>query len=368
MFRPELDFLDAINAPVFVLDATDETNPTYVAFNAYACAGAGLNARDLIGKNAREVYPGRLGELAFRRHRQAVRSAQKSSYALTLNLNGKEHEIQTTLTPIFDADGALSQLVGTSLNVSKNRVGHSAQQGIEMLSSEMEQFISLAAHDLRSPMLNVRQLTDMILEDFQDLGDGKSEMIRMLERVASTSLNMIRDLLTAANATDVSENVTEFLLCDLCSEILVSLDPSGKHQVSCAPMKIEADRTAFQIVLRNLIDNAFKHSGKSMVKLSISFARDTPGLIEGVLKDNGIGFPDPTIAFLDSGELKPESGFGLLGVRRLVEARGGSISAQHPPGGQGCVIRFTLPGRPLDERADAVARPHCGPAETSAAN
>ena len=355
MVSRELGFLDHIEAAVFVLDAKDESNPTYLALNDFACSKAGLKQAHVIGKTAKEIYPGRFGELAFRHHRQAIRSAKKSSYGMTLELNGQEREIQTTLTPIFDSAGALSRLVGTSLEVPTSGAGHSTRQGIEMLAGEMEQFISLAAHDLRSPMQNVRQLTDLILEDFRDLGDGKVDMIRMLERVATTSLNMITDLLTATSASGASENIAEFALCDLTTEILVSLDPSAQHVVHCTPQMLQADRTAFQIVLRNLIDNAFKHSGKSVVQLSISVNPGVDGFIEGVIKDNGIGFPDPTIAFLDSGELRPESGFGLLGVRRLLEARGGSISAQNPAGGEGCVIRFTLPGQCLAHAPVAAA-------------
>lgn len=372
MFGAELDLLDYINAPVFVLDASDETNPTYLAFNAYACNVGGLTSENVIGKNAKQIYPGRFGELAFRRHRQTIRTARATCYDLTLELNGVERQIETTLAPVFDKDGRLSRLIGTSLDVSKNRAGQSkrqgTRQGIEILTGEMEQFISLAAHDLRSPMQNVRQLADLILEDFKDLGDGKVDMIRMLERVATTSLNMITDLLTATSVVDASENIVEFSLSDVVSEILVSLDPNGTHQVRCSAQQVKADRTVVQIVLRNLIDNALKHSGKSVVTLSISVGPGAPGFVELILKDNGIGFPDPTIAFFDSGELRPESGFGLLGVRRLLETRGGSISAQNPDGGEGCVIRFRVPGSIVTGVSAELVPPYCGTPETHTTN
>jgi len=53
----------------------------------------------------------------------------------------------------------------------------------------------MAAHDLRTPMNNVKTMADMLRHDFQDMGDGKLELINMLERVAVKSTNLINDVL-----------------------------------------------------------------------------------------------------------------------------------------------------------------------------
>jgi len=108
--------------------------------------------------------------------------------------------------------------------------------------------------------------------------------------------------------------------------------------------RIAADKTATQIVLRNLMDNAIKHSGKSMVDLSVKVQEEREGVLSFVVNDNGHGFPDPTVAFLDGGQMQANSGFGLLGIRRLVTARGGDISAENIAGGEGSLVRFTLSG------------------------
>ena len=340
----ELRFLDHVEAPIFVIDTTDEKNLIYVAYNDHACRMSGLTRADVIGKTAKEIYPGRFGEAAYRRHRQTTRSGQKCSYVLNLNLAGVEREIQTTLAPIIDDDGKVTQLVGVSHEVANTRINEMARDGIDVLTGEVERYISMAAHDLRSPMRNVQTLTEMILEDFEDLGDGKIDMIRMLERVATSSISMISELLSVAEAGRAIEDIAEFDVGKLCAVILVSLDPTGLHKVTCGTIHMAADRTAIQIVLRNLIDNAIKHSGQSIVAFSVSAVARAGGLVEILVVDNGVGFPDPTIAFLDSGELRVESGFGLLGIRRLIEERGGSISAEEPKGNHGGVVRFTLPG------------------------
>jgi hypothetical protein len=50
------------------------------------------------------------------------------------------------------------------------------------------------------------------------------------------------------------------------------------------------------------------------------------------------------VAFLDGGKLRMDSGFGLFGVRRLINSRGGEIRAENLKDNQGSIIRFTMEG------------------------
>ena len=56
------------------------------------------------------------------------------------------------------------------------------------------------------------------------------------------------------------------------------------------------------------------------------------------------GFAESAIRFINGGGFRVDSGYGLLGVRRMVQARGGSMSAVNSEDGTGAVIRFSLPG------------------------
>ena len=73
--------------------------------------------------------------------------------------------------------------------------------------------------------------------------------------------------------------------------------------------------------------------------------------LEFLVQNRGVGFSNPAVAFLDEGNLRIDSGFGLLGVRRLITARGGEMGAENLPDKKGSVIRFTMQGhlvqRPL---------------------
>ncbi|MEO0502462.1 MAG: ATP-binding protein, partial [Pseudomonadota bacterium] len=69
--------------------------------------------------------------------------------------------------------------------------------------------------------------------------------------------------------------------------------------------------------------------------------------------DNGKGFGDAALAFFqDETASSAQSGFGLLGVRRLVRARGGTISVGAARGHGGARINVELPGHVVAVDAD----------------
>ena len=123
------------------------------------------------------------------------------------------------------------------------------------------------------------------------------------------------------------------------------LDPTGAHAVEVNEARISTDETALQIVLRNLMDNVFRHSGDSTKRLEVSVVDGGEGKLVFSVRDFGIGFKSDTADLLEEGKMRKGAGFGLLGVRRLINARGGTITARSPEGGPGALVKFTLPGK-----------------------
>lgn len=336
--------LDYIHAAVFVLEVSDNGDPVYVAFNRFACDVANRPLSDFLGRTAFEVYPLAYGRTAYERHCEVARSGAVMTYELDLPLGGMTRSIRTTLVPRKDPDGAVQYLYGSSTDITEGRSAQQAQVQLETLMAEREQFVTIAAHDLRAPMRNVAALAEMLLEDFVDHGDGKADLITMLEDVARKTMTLISDVLSHARATNPSENTAStFNFTALCRDICDVLDPQSLHRVTVTPAQLYTDRTALQIVLRNLLDNAIKHGGRDCLDLNIDVTSAPHGMLEVTLTDNGSGFSDPAIVFLAGGAFKPDSGYGLLGVRRLIAARGGSISAENGAVA-GAIVHFSLPG------------------------
>jgi signal transduction histidine kinase len=339
-----LEFLDHVATPVFVLDVDDEGIPRYSAFNECALHVSGFSLDNILSHTAREVYPGRGGIAAYERHLEVIGSGTKKQYEVSLPIAGEIRQIQTNLMPVKDETGNVIRLVGTSVDITDLRIGLESQAAVKTITNEMEDFITMAAHDLRTPMRNVQNLADMLREDFTDLGDGKLQLIDLLEDVALKATSLISDVLAHAQATKARQEFIAFEFGALCREITDIIDPLSKHNIKVSEGFIVGDKTAYQIILRNLLDNAIKHGGRDELEISILLSEGCEKMIEVVVSDNGKGFDNPGIAFLSGGKLRVDTGFGLLGIKRMIKSRGGDISAEVPDTGTGSQISFTLPG------------------------
>ena len=357
----QFSHLDHIASPVFVLQVSDEGLPIYAAFNAHARRVAQRPLSDFLGKTAVEIYGEALGRVAYRRHCEVIDSGKTTTYELELPIGDGPRQVRTTLSPVFDDAGNVVMIYGSSVDLSADKRARETQVSLDTLTNEMEQFIAMAAHDLRAPMRNVGQIADMLREDFVDHGDGKVELIDMLEDIAGKSMSLISDVLAHARATEKQRPMELFDLAPLCRDIFDILDPSGKHRLVVDPVTLRTEKTALQITLRNLIENALKHGQRAQMDIEVVARAFNADQIELCITDNGVGFDNPGVLFLESGEFRVDSGYGMLGIRRLINARNGVIHASNRETGNGSVVSFTLPGQwygdPTHGPDAGIARP-----------
>lgn len=351
--------LDHVASPIFVIEASPTSEPVYVFLNQCGRTLANRPLSDFVGRNALEIYPGASGRNAYERHCAVIASGTPLTYEIELPLGGQNRAIRTTLTPELDGNGKVRLIYGSSIDVSTERDALEAQVSFDTVTSEMEQFIAMAAHDLRAPMRNVSLLAEMLRDDFVDHGDGKVQVIDMLEDVATKSMSLITDVLAHARATAPKNPRTTFDFAVLCREICDVLDPRGHHVFNVCSTQITADRTAFQIALRNIIDNAIKHGQRTHLEMDISTTCSDTDMLEVTFRDDGAGFDNSALVFINGGTFRMDSGYGLLGVRRMINARGGRITARNGAQGGG-IVQFTLPGADITDTqqpdgADALA-------------
>jgi signal transduction histidine kinase len=253
--------------------------------------------------------------------------------------------VRTHLEPVFDDDGDVVFLAGTSADISNEQTLRETRIYAATQMLEMENFVNLAAHDLRAPMRQITMLLEMLRNGFEDRKNGKVEIIKMLDDVSSNAKTLITDLLAHAQAADLDPKVGTFGVGDLVSGILIMHDPTGAHDVQVDNIHLSTDETALQIMLRNLIDNASRHSGDAFKKLAISAEASGSEAIKFSVRDYGTGFQGNVAILLEEGKMRKGAGFGLLMVRRLINARGGTITARSPEAGPGGLVKFTLPGK-----------------------
>jgi len=359
----QFTYLDHIATPVFVLEVAAGGLPVYCAFNACARAISGRPLSDYLGRTAAEVYDTAYGRSALSRHCQVARSGKPLTYELQLPLAGAVRQVCTTLSPETDAEGRVFRLYGTSLDITEECRAREARVSFHTAASEMEQFVAMAAHDLRAPMRNVTMLAEVLKDGFVDHGDGKLDMINMMDGIADKTMKLIDDILMHTHLIEAQEAETLFDLTELTRLICDILDPEERHRVNVTPAMLLTDKTVMQIALRNLIENAVKHAGRLQMLMDLTVEQLPDDKIAVTLEDNGKGFSAAALELMNGGGFRVDSGYGLFGVRRMIRVRDGTITAANSPATGGARIRFTLPGqiRAMGAQATPFWRPHLPP-------
>ncbi len=209
---------------------------------------------------------------------------------------------------------------------------------------EFENFVAFAAHDLRAPIGQMQSLVTLLRQDFVDMGDGKIEVLGHLADVVETSFQVLTDVLDYAQTAQDAMPPEVFELGPLCETQRRMLDRQNRLSLSYPQMRLKADRISLGIVLRNLIDNALRYAGRAHVSVDIDPRQLGPGMLQITVTDDGTGFSDPATAFDWRPGERRTGGYGLRGLKRLLDARGGGIAALPPRQGQGAHIVLQFPG------------------------
>jgi PAS domain S-box-containing protein len=221
-------------------------------------------------------------------------------------------------------------------------------------NKELEAFSYSVSHDLRAPLRSIDGFSQALLEEYQgkldDTGKG------YLERVRKATLRMgllIDDMLKLSRINRAECKHESF---DLSGMIRAITDANQKNNLDRAVdvtiqegIVVQGDPYLMQIALVNLLDNAFKFTGKESHP-RIEFGRTIKeGKTAYYVRDNGVGFDMAYVgklfgAFqrLHTKEEFAGTGIGLATVQRIINRHGGQVWAEGEVG-KGATFYFTLP-------------------------
>ena len=232
---------------------------------------------------------------------------------------------------------------------------------LEGAFKRQREFVSDASHELRTPLTVVRGQAELLGRVRED-PDERRRAVEMLLREIDQMNRLVDDMLSLARAEAgelVRPRIVE--LPEFFEDLERDLPLLGDRDFrvdAVPPGTLEADPERLSQVFRNLVANAMRHTDATGRITVSSAARD--GRVEFSVADTGPGIPPAQLErifdrFYRTDEARDRdhggSGLGLPIARAIVEAHGGRIWAESPPGG-GAVVRFELPGY----RATPVAR------------
>ena len=230
----------------------------------------------------------------------------------------------------------------------------------KMVEKMKTEFVSIAAHQLRTPISAIKWTLRMILDgDLGPINDEQREFLDKTYKSNERMINLINDLL---NVTRIEEGrqVYNPVVADIEEVIrgLVSnyedmarqknLHLTFEKAVPVIPT-VKIDLEKIKLVVSNLVENALKYTpagGKIFVTLG---EEDGNAMVE--VADTGIGIPAEqqdrifTKYFRSANAIKAETegtGLGLFIAKNIVEAHGGEIRFVSEPG-RGTKFSFILP-------------------------
>lgn len=247
-----------------------------------------------------------------------------------------------------------------------------ANARLKELDKLKTEFVSIASHQLRSPLAAIKGYASMLLEgSFGRLSVGAHEAVG---RIFSSSALMARSIEDFLNVSRIElgrmkYDLSQFDICKLVETVIEEQAPIADDKKlklkffkdkSVNTCDIFADIGKIKQVVTNFVDNAIKYTPRGTV--TVTFSRDVKkGVARIGVTDTGIGMSPETIKKLFSKFARADNankvnvigtGLGLFVAKQLVEAHGGRVWAESPGDGKGSTFFFELP---LQAKGEAVA-------------
>jgi len=233
------------------------------------------------------------------------------------------------------------------------------EKEIERIKSE---FVSLTAHQLRTPLSAIKWTLKMILDG--DLGKINKDQKDYLQKTYVSNERMIHLINDLLNVSRIEEGKylyrPTFVQLDELTQSVISsykgeLERKNielifeKSEKSLPKVKIDVEK--INLVITNFLDNAVKYTpAKGKVKICLNLINKNKE-IEFSIKDSGIGIPDRdkkrlfTKFFRSENAVRMEtdgSGLGLFITKNIIEAHGGRVWFESNDG-KGSTFYFSLP-------------------------
>jgi signal transduction histidine kinase len=228
-----------------------------------------------------------------------------------------------------------------------------ANRELEVANGDLEAFNYSVSHDLRGPLTVISGQCQVIQHIFADRVDPEvREFIQGIYAETGRMNGLISTLLDFARLGKVELRRQRCDLSVMAQTIAGSLalrDPDRRVVFDLAAgVEAEADPALAQVVLENLLGNAWKYTGQAEEARIAFGAAEVEGGRAFFVRDNGVGFDPARVADLfapfkrlHAGEQFEGFGIGLATVQRIVARHGGRIWAEGAPG-LGATFYFTL--------------------------
>ena len=250
--------------------------------------------------------------------------------------------------------------------IESNSLLASANKQLEIHDNMQKEFINVAAHELRTPIMPILGEAELIENDLSDneFASVSKEQISSIIRNAKRLDRLAADILDVTNieGKSLKLNKTTFDIDEILSELVteysrhIENDQSKNKElkISYEPIhvRIFADRYRITQVISNIINNAIKFTDQGSIAIegTVSSSELTIKIIDtgkGIDKEIVNRLFDKFVSRSEQG-----TGLGLFISKNIMESHGGTIIGYNNENGTGATFVFTLP---IDNTAKTVS-------------
>ncbi|MGB1314737.1 MAG: sensor histidine kinase [Chitinophagales bacterium] len=269
-------------------------------------------------------------EILNKRHNLYVKHVEEQKIESYKQIR-ESHEIQLQQKEIEQKELLLEQK--ERLNVKLKRV-----------NDELEQFTSMASHDLKSPLRTILTICNLMKDD--DISkEDLAEYLNLVEKDALKMNNLVDSLLKYSKIGYQNVEMENLSLNTLISGVIENLATEIKQKNAVINLEempeIIGNKILLQQLFQNLISNALKYNDTQKPEINISMSEN---ILE--ISDNGIGIPANRISEVfkaftraHSASKYEGSGVGLATCKKVMDLHSGTISVSSEVG-KGSVFKL----------------------------
>jgi K+-sensing histidine kinase KdpD len=224
---------------------------------------------------------------------------------------------------------------------------------LEAQCVELEMFANVAAHDIKSPLNNICGLTEVLIEDYDEvLDEDVKELLDLVNRSSNSLKNLVDGILDHSKIGSILQHKPEvFDLKCFTEDIIRVVDGTGEYsfRILFGNQAIAVNKIALKQIFINLIENSIKYNDRDRVEIEIGFT-ETENEFQFYVSDNGIGIDkehqNRIFGFFEILGVEDRfgnsgNGIGLSSVKKIIEGLGGTISVDSEIN-KGTKVSFSL--------------------------
>lgn len=339
--RKQLELIFNTSHDLMYLIAIEDNTFTYASINRAFEETVGIKRQKVIGQEVGKLLPTNNVTVLGEKCRELCKTNQKVQFEEKVHIPNRDLHVRTELTPIFNEEGVLTNILGVSHDITeevrKERALNRSYQLTKNQNDRLLNFAYIVSHNLRTHTSNISGILRMLKAS--STAEERNQLLEYLQTVANTLDETMHHLNEVVNIqTNLGIATSPLSLHDQIEKTRQLLREDIKAKKATIVNDVDEDVTVtfnksyLESVLLNFLSNALKYSHpdkKPIVRLYTDHEENYTVLH---IADNGLGIDMKKHGARLFGMYKrfhagPEGkGLGLFITKNQIEALGGKIA------------------------------------------